>query len=188
MDKEISKLPEQLMNKIDVPFDIEHLARRNAFNIILETAFGLPCEILQDIRSIWLDVLDKAEIYFIQRIYNPLYWYTRLYLMFDAGKKYKKNLDKVDEGLRMVDVELAKLKKVEEEKSDNNNNRKIKESGSLLNFLTANNLTNKIKIDMDGISDELLTMAAAGHETVANALRWTLFTLGNSSYIDFMCS
>ncbi|XP_053210406.1 cytochrome P450 4V2-like [Panonychus citri] len=193
MDKEISKLPDQIMDKIGQPYDIENLIHESALSVILEISWGIPCDECHDMKRIWLDVLNKGEVYFIQRVYNPLFWYTGLYLRFEAGKKYQENLQRVVEGLEFVEnlkqkeretKIMAKMNNNDDGGKDNHLDIYDKDNGSLYDFIKHNNETGKVQIDRDGIDEELLTMAAAGHETVSVGLRWTLFTLGNNLEIQ----
>ncbi|XP_053205065.1 cytochrome P450 4c21-like [Panonychus citri] len=144
-----------------------HLATAD---IIMKVTADLPIDSEKERKLDSVEAIDLMERSTIVRLCNPFLWSDRIFNMTRFGKKCTKMANL---GYEFIEIAINN-------NLDHNSNDIDDQSGLFSPFNLVNILnSHKGKIDSSGISEEILTTVAAGHETTATALKWTLFILGN---------
>ncbi|XP_053204182.1 cytochrome P450 4V2-like [Panonychus citri] len=145
----------------------------STFNIVFKVTADLPIDVEIEEKLHVIEAIEFMEMITIERMCNPLYWSDQIFYLTKLGKKV----------IRMTSraykfVENAIIRNLDENSNeiDQSDKSSAFSSFNLVNMLSS---SSRGKIDLEGISEELTTTAAAGHETTATALNLTLFILGN---------
>ncbi|XP_053204179.1 cytochrome P450 4V2-like [Panonychus citri] len=146
----------------------------STFDIIFKVTADLPIGAEREEKLHMMDAIEFMEMIMIERACNPLYWIDRIFFLTKLGKKVTS----------MTSRGYKFFESVVNRNLDENSNKIESSTLSSLNLVNMLAGSSRGKIDSEGISEELLTTAAAGHETTATALNLILFILGNRPEIQ----
>lgn len=145
--------------------DIYPIVHNLSFNVLLKSVFNihLPSQIIEELKQIYIDILD-----FVFRYMNQPW--KRLFYPFTGTMKV--NLKKAG---RLREI-IAGI--IRDRKASNEN------YADLLNML----LNSKYEDTGDGmteeqITDELIIFMLAGHETTGNTLSWLLYLIASNNHV-----
>ena len=141
-------------------------------DIILNVTLNIPIEGKKEDKIHIIDTIDLREMIMMRRIFNPLLWIDGIFCKTELGK------NSVQMTERFYDFFESSVEQVLGDNSARIQSNGIKESPSVNDLVNTLMKTGNGKIDLQGISEEVLTTVSAGHETTATALNWTLFVLG----------
>ncbi|XP_053204181.1 cytochrome P450 4V2-like [Panonychus citri] len=142
----------------------------STFDIIFKVTADLPIGAEREEKLHAMEAIEFMEMITIERVCNPLYWSDQIFFSTKLGRK----------ATRMTNRAYIFVENVVNRNFHNKNDGYDESSTfSSLNFVNMLAGSSRGKIDSEGISEELITTAAAGHETTATALNLILFILGN---------
>ncbi|XP_053212592.1 cytochrome P450 4V2-like [Panonychus citri] len=140
----------------------------------IRTKVGVPCDIKQLINLSAINIITEV---FLNIPSDEL---------IDIKYSWLDNIEK-GKGIESAQIIAEKYRQAALERGNNNNENdsknKRKEFESLYELLNEKE-TKEVNMDKEEIFDELMTIIAAGHETISVAMQWTLFLLGNNPQIQ----
>ncbi|XP_015795860.1 cytochrome P450 4V2 [Tetranychus urticae] len=166
-------------SKCHQPINLSDYIHQLTMNSIFEAAFKLPPDSYKQQKKVLIEGIAAFEDSLMERICNPLYWSDWIFEQFNLGKQ-------LNEVQKYGDVEFNKI--INKRLQTNNNTDDLQLDGNqtrrdMIDLMFKHN-NGKGNIDRSGMIEEMLTMVAAGHETIANSLSWLIFTLGNHPEIQ----
>uniref|UniRef100_T1L2V2 Cytochrome P450 n=2 Tax=Tetranychus urticae TaxID=32264 RepID=T1L2V2_TETUR len=161
MNEEVTSFTEQLNGEIGKPVNLESQIHYSTLNIILKVVTSLPLKDSFLVKKAAVEIINEKTEYVIKRGANPFYWFDWIFRFFQFGRTYFKNKE---DGEKLLSYALHRRKQLSLSNEP--------EDQDLIHLL-------ECKVDEKGVFDEFITMIGAGHDTVAVALRWILFNLGN---------
>ncbi|XP_053204193.1 cytochrome P450 4V2-like [Panonychus citri] len=140
-------------------------------NIILNATAGVPIEKEQEEKNFLNKTMHLMETNTMARICNPPLWFDWIFNVTKAGRKTVKMMARV---YKFLDDCI-----IRNEEILNESDKSGQSDSSSFNFVKMLLTSNKGKIDLEGINEELLTAVSAGHDSSALTLNTLMFILGN---------
>ena len=166
-------------------FNVFDLMKLYSFGIIMETAMGIDCNIIEaSLKSEEeITIEEKQTIDFLHTLHNtldslsirqrnPLYWYKPIYKLFPKGQQYYKNLKEMTSFAREVTEKRIKNMQVEKSVKDKSN-RKIFLDNILVHYQSG-------FYSIEDILKETQSFILGGFDTISTALSWCLYLLGRN--------
>jgi cytochrome P450 len=184
-----SMIEEAIQSNNGVINDIRMPIMRHTLKVILSSG-GVEFDVedfadnVHDDQSI--DDFLTAEAFVAELMVQPWLLIGKAYLFFEFGRKANEAVERI---LKSGEALFEKMKKGM--KSDalcnelNDSHGKMnKKKSTYMEILIRENLRNPIAFDDEAVMGEFKTFVAAGSDTVASGLIWTLYYLGHHSEVQ----
>ena len=175
----MDKVFDSLMNKELVtlsnegePLTLTDQINSSTCDIIFKLTLNTPIEQKKEDKLHSMETFNLMHIVFMRRLSNPLLWIDKIFSQTELGKENTQMSDRFWDFFETsvkqnLDHNSNKIESYDKDQSSSSN--------SLINMLMN---SSKGKIDSLGITEEIVTIIGAGHETTSISLEWTLFLLG----------
>ncbi|XP_051155980.1 cytochrome P450 4C1-like [Leptopilina boulardi] len=152
---------------------------RCALDIICETSMGANIDVQRNQDIEYIKALEVLLQVLVKRIFYPWLNYDWIFYKTKMGKDFKRSVELTNNftiGIIKKRRQLRKLKN-SEDKRDEFGKRQKKAFLDLILDLDENE---KVHMTDEEIREQVETFMFAGHDTVASAINWAIFNIGNN--------
>ncbi|XP_051155970.1 cytochrome P450 4C1-like [Leptopilina boulardi] len=152
---------------------------RCALDIICETSMGTNIDVQRNKDIEYFKALNVLLYSFIKRLLYPWLHWDWIFYRSKMGKNFKKSLEVTNTFIIEIIKKRRELRKMKnrEMKRDEFGNRQKRTFLDLLMDLDENET---FKMGDEGIKQQVDKVVFAGHDTVAAAVNWAIFNIGNN--------
>uniref|UniRef100_T1KC28 Cytochrome P450 n=2 Tax=Tetranychus urticae TaxID=32264 RepID=T1KC28_TETUR len=180
MNQAFNLMTNELKEKRIETIDMGENIHKRSLDIIMKSTMSVPIVDKIEYKKTAISDIEACETIALTRILNPALWVDAIFYQTNAGRYFKKATGRL---MAFMEEKIVERINEKSEMASKVDEKEQKMRHDLIDLLVMHHDPNSKdvtqSIDVTGITEEILNLLVAGHDTISAGLRWTLFLLGN---------